>query len=170
MPASALRHVGSDFTVPVSGIATLLARLTSEPLPAQEPTQASRLIEVEARFAEMETIGTHAGISCPECHGPVWKIHDGKLQRYRCHVGHAYSARSMAEGLIEAQETHLWQALRLMKERASLIQETRAHAENAQDGTAEAFEAEVARLQQNISLIQGMIDEGDPQERTPSKH
>lgn len=167
MPKSALRYVGSDYTVPIVELGPLLARLVNEPA-GTEPPPVSRLIEIESNFVgmepmnmrDMDSIGTHAGVSCPECHGPIWKINDGSLQRYRCHVGHAYTAQAMVEGQVEAQEIHLWQALRLMKERASLIWEMRSHAENAnQDEDVANFDRQVRKLQQNIALVQAMIEE-----------
>lgn len=167
MPESALRYVGSDFTVPLRGIAPLLVRLVNERVEIKE-LPVSPLIEIESSFDRMEAmnmrdmdaIGKHAGVSCPECHGPIWKIKDGALHRYRCHVGHAYSAQTMAAGQIEAEETHLWQALRLMKERASLIWEMRAHAQNDhRDAEAASLERTVRKLQLNIARIQEMIGE-----------
>jgi two-component system chemotaxis response regulator CheB len=171
MPTSALRYVGADFIRPLTEIAPLLSRLVREPAKGPEGLAVSRLLEIESKFVEMETmsmedmdaIGSHAGVSCPECHGPIWKIKDGTLQRYRCHVGHAYSAQTMVAGQIEAQETHLWQALRLMKERVSLIWEMRAHAQNDhREMDAEACELKVRQLEKNISLIQEMVEEGEP--------
>ena len=168
MPESALRYVGSDFTRPIHEIAALLARLVNEPAETAEPPPLTRLIEIESNFVgmepmnmrDMDTIGSHAGVSCPECHGPIWKITDGTLQRYRCHVGHAYTAQAMVEGQIEAQETHLWQALRLMKERVSLIWEIRAYAENdRRDADVASCEQKVQKLQRNIALIQQMIED-----------
>jgi two-component system, chemotaxis family, protein-glutamate methylesterase/glutaminase len=170
MPESALKYVGADFVLPVSQMAALLARLARESAQAPEDTPASRLLEIECRFVEMETmsmkemdiIGSHAGVSCPECHGPIWKIKDGTLQRYRCHVGHAYSAQTMVAGQVEAQEVHLWQALRLMKERVSLIWELRSRAEHEQRARdAEAYDTKITQLQKNIALIQTMVEEGD---------
>jgi two-component system chemotaxis response regulator CheB len=171
MPTSALRYVGGDFVLPVSEIAPLLARLAREPMKARESMPVSRLIEIESKFAEMETmgmkdmdaIGSHAGISCPECHGPIWKIKDGTLQRYRCHVGHAYTAQAMVAGQIEAQEVHLWQALRLMKERVSLILEMRAHSQSyAVKRASDPYQAEVRQLEESIALIQGMLQQANP--------
>lgn len=171
MPKSALRYVGADYTVPVTEIAPLLARLAREPIKTPENLPISRLNEIESRFVQMETmsmqdmdsIGSHAGVSCPECHGPMWKIKDGTLQRYRCHVGHAYTAQTMAEGQIEAQEIHLWQALRLMKERVSLIWEMRCLAEDGErESEANSWDAKVKQLQRNIDSIQGMLQEENP--------
>lgn len=167
MPESALRYVGSDFTVPLLGIAPLLVRLASEPVEIKEQP-VSRLIEIESNFdrmevmnvGDMDTIGSHAGVSCPECHGPIWKIKDGAIHRYRCHVGHAYSAQAMVEGQVEAEEVHLWQALRLMKERVSLIWEMRAYAQNDhRDAEVASYELTVRKLQLNIARIQEMIED-----------
>jgi two-component system chemotaxis response regulator CheB len=169
MPISALRHVGADFMLPVSQIAPLLARLVWEQTNTPENAPVSRLIEIESKFVEMQAmsmkdmdaLGSHAGFSCPECHGPIWKIKDGTLQRYRCHVGHAYTAQTMVAGQIDAQETHLWQALRLMKERVSLIAEIRSHAPNDHsNNAAHPYDAEVKRLEKKISLLQEMVEDG----------
>lgn len=171
MPRSAIRHVSCDYILPTSQIASLLTRLASEQTRDSHNPPITRLMATESRFVEMETmsiadmdaIGSHAGVSCPECHGPIWKIKDGTLQRYRCHVGHAYSAQSMVTGQIEAQETHLWQALRLMKERVSLIDEMRAHTPQEQEGSETGFYAgEVKQLQSNILQIQEMLERAMP--------
>ena len=69
----------------------------------------------------------------------------------------------MAEGQIEAQEIHLWQSLRLMKERVSLIWEIRCHAENDhREVDVEFCDAKVRQLQKNIALIQEMLQEEEP--------
>jgi two-component system, chemotaxis family, protein-glutamate methylesterase/glutaminase len=177
MPTSALQHVGADFVLPLAEIAPLLARLVAQPMKTRENLPVSRLIEIESKFVEMEAmsvddmdaIGSHAGFSCPECHGPIWKIKDGTLQRYRCHVGHAYTAHAMMVGQIEAQETHLWQALRLMKERVSLIRELGSPTQGRnRPKVGDPYEAELRRLEKNIASIQEMIAEGDPASGGPT--
>lgn len=113
---------------------------------------------------EMDAIGSHAGISCPECHGPIWNVKSGAMLRYRCHVGHAYTGQTMMQGQVEAQEVHLWQALRLMKERASLLFEMQCHAKaDSRPEDAGVYAKEIRGLQKNIGYIQGMIrdHEGD---------
>lgn len=166
MPQSALRYVGADYTVLLAGLAPLLTRLVQEPTNALENVPRSKLNQIESRFSEMSTIdrhemdaiGSQAGVSCPECHGPMWKIKDGKLQRYRCHVGHAYTAQTMAEGQIEAQEAHLWQALRLMKERISLIGEMRRQAEDDQrQSDIDGCDGQIRYLEHSIAELQGIL-------------
>ncbi len=169
MPSSALRYVGADFVVPIAEVAPLLARFAREPTKTPENLPVSRLIEIESKFVEMEAmtmkdmdaIGSHAGISCPECQGPIWKIRDSTLPRYRCHVGHAYTAQTMMAGQIESQETHLWQALRLMKERVELISEMRSNAPNDHHENARAYDAEKGQLEKNIALLQTMVQHAE---------
>jgi two-component system, chemotaxis family, protein-glutamate methylesterase/glutaminase len=58
--------------------------------------------------------------SCPECGGPMWRL-PGALARFRCHTGHAYTARHLVRGLEEAEERSLWAALRVMEERVRML-------------------------------------------------
>jgi len=166
MPASALRSADADFTCRLSEIAPLLERLVREPAARAPDVPKSQVYELESRFLEMEnlssdemdSIGTRAGISCPECHGLIWKIKGTGVPRYRCHVGHAYTALSMLEGQAETQETHLWQALRLMTDRVSLILELRSHAQHAaRREEASSYGAQVKHLQKNIESIREML-------------
>lgn len=171
MPRSALEHVQVDYAVPLAEVAQLLARLVNEPTKIQDDVRLSDLITIESGFAQMKTIkpeemnriGDPAGLSCPECYGPLWKIRDGTIHRYRCHVGHAYTAASMMQGQCEAQETSLWQALRLMRERAALLREMERAAQDhpLQDDGRQA-QATLAHLEENIALVQKMIQDQEP--------
>lgn len=56
MPTSAIRHVSRDFVLPISEIASRLTRLTREPASRSEAEPLPHLMEIESRFAEMETM------------------------------------------------------------------------------------------------------------------
>jgi two-component system chemotaxis response regulator CheB len=171
MPQSALRYVGAHYVLPLSEMALLLAQLTTEPVGASETSPGSRLNEIESRFAQMkptnfedmQLIGSHAGISCPECYGTMWKITEGIPPRYRCHVGHAYTAQSLVDEQKEKQENYLWQALRLMKERTSLVFEMKSHAEqNHREEDIASCDAKIRQLQKNIAQLQKILKEEEP--------
>ena len=57
-------------------------------------------IRIEAAIAAQELadmkiddmLGTPSRFTCPECHGALWEIEDGSMLRFRCHVGHAFTA------------------------------------------------------------------------------
>ena len=65
--------------------------------------------------------GEPTPLTCPDCGGVIWEQADGDLARFRCHVGHSFSAESMLELQSDSVETALWTALRVLEERADLL-------------------------------------------------
>jgi two-component system chemotaxis response regulator CheB len=132
------------------------------------PRLVSRRIEIESKYDRMDTmeadsldeIGSRAGLSCPECGGPLWRMQDGSFLRYRCHVGHAYTAECMAAEQTQTEETYLWQALRLMKERIALLRDIEEAARTR--GDSGSHSAAISQLERNIKGIQRMIEDARP--------
>ena len=71
-----------------------------------------------AYFDEGE--GTPSVFACPECHGILWEVRDGKLVQFRCRVGHTYGAESLAIELSGASEAALWAAMRALEEKSAM--------------------------------------------------
>lgn len=67
-----------------------------------------------------ERLGHPSRFTCPECHGALWEIDDGSLLRYRCHVGHAFTAEVMLDAQTVSAEEMLWNLMRAHQERAAL--------------------------------------------------
>jgi hypothetical protein len=44
-----------------------------------------------------ESHGKPSVFACPECRGVLWELEEGRLVRYRCRVGHGYTARLKGE-------------------------------------------------------------------------
>jgi two-component system chemotaxis response regulator CheB len=137
MPRNALARDHVDHCVPISQMATLLYRLTGEPAGPAGALRPDTLIE--ARIAEqevaavpaveVETPGQPSPIACPECGGVLNQIAlDEHNVRFRCQVGHAFTA----EGLVEAQNDELERALaiaaRTHRDRMRLFQTMEASA------------------------------------------
>lgn len=171
MPTSALRHVAPDHVAPLAALAPLLVRVARKPRPAASAGSVSPRDAIETKLLQMELleleamnkIGNPAGLSCPECHGPMWAMNDNSVRRYRCHVGHAYTAESMLDGQHDAEESLMWQLLRMMKERASLLWEMRSHAQHEQRADDVVhYDARVRQLQHNIAAIQQLLEQDDP--------
>ena len=125
MPLSAIRHVEVDHVLGAAAIASLIDEWAgetgrggdvvgrdkeSEPLGDEEDT----VRDMNAEF------GPAAGLTCPDCGGALWEIKEGKLVRYRCHVGHQYSSEGLDAGQRDAVEYALWAAVRVLEEHADL--------------------------------------------------
>ena len=126
MPLGALRHAAVDHVTPAAAIGELLARLARTPA---GPTPAIPLeLRLETAIAAQELagmeaedrLGTPSRFTCPECHGALWEIDDGSLLRYRCHVGHAFTAEAMFRAQAVGAEEMLWNLARAHQEHAAL--------------------------------------------------
>src|SRR6185503_14921087 len=79
-----------------------------------------------------EELGDLTPLSCPECGGPLWQSEAGNLSRYRCRVGHAYSAGSLLSAADEALEASIWAAVRMLDQRANVLSNMAAKDRQAQ--------------------------------------
>src|SRR5262249_44930433 len=126
MPASALRRVNPDHIATLKHMPTLLQELVgrSAGTPAKAPDTIRYEVEVarsgRTNMNNMDRIGRRSVLACPDCHGVMWEIDEGELIRYRCHVGHAYTAELMALALDENLNRALASALRALDERIAL--------------------------------------------------
>jgi two-component system, chemotaxis family, protein-glutamate methylesterase/glutaminase len=128
MPTSAIQAASPEHVLPMTQIAGLLARLAGEQVPDEVFAAPTDLMEVETAVAQFdmshiegdEHPGSPAGFSCPDCSGALWSIEEGGLLRFRCRVGHAWSAESLLAQQSEALEGALWMALRSLEEKAAL--------------------------------------------------
>jgi two-component system chemotaxis response regulator CheB len=64
--------------------------------------------------------GPPTALTCPDCGGAIWEMVEGEVVRYRCHVGHAYTADSMVGAQAAFVEAALWSAVRALEEKAQL--------------------------------------------------
>jgi two-component system, chemotaxis family, protein-glutamate methylesterase/glutaminase len=123
MPESALREVKVDHCLPISGIAEKLLELVRGRNVVGEPQKDER-VEREIDIAKEENafernimkFGNLSPYTCPECHGVLTALHDGTIERYRCHTGHAFSADTLLSAVSESVEESIYSAIRGMDE------------------------------------------------------
>ena len=135
MPRHALAAVPDARRAPAHELGPLVGRLTREPAPPPPPVPGH--LAAEDRLTRrglaplppdamdemdtLDTLGDRVPLSCPDCGGALWHLHDPHPPRYRCHVGHAYTARSLMAGQADATEQALVVALRTLEERARML-------------------------------------------------
>lgn len=127
MPLSVIEYVEVDHLIPLTQIADVLSGLTHQTAKKSQATQAEqemRLLETEIKIAAQQNalekgildLGNPSSLTCPDCGGALASFLEGKLVRYRCHTGHAYTAQSLLEEVTETVEKKLYQALRSLEE------------------------------------------------------
>jgi two-component system chemotaxis response regulator CheB len=160
MPRSALRHVQVDHVARTDRMGQLLDRLAREP--AGPTPEIPMDIRLEATLAAQEKgsmelenkLGKLSPFTCPECNGALWEISDGSMLRYRCHVGHAFTAEAvltgraaevdkMLEGLVRSHQEHAALARRMAKQERSL----------QNDSLAEQFEARAKEYEDDAEVV-----------------
>lgn len=137
MPLNVLEYVKVDHTVPASQIGPLLSKLTAE-----KASRRPKISKTELEFLKMEVTiskqdnafsmgimneGNLTPFTCPECHGVLVRLIEGKFIRFRCHTGHAYTASTLLADLSKSVEETLWQSMRGLEETTLLLKHIARH-------------------------------------------
>ena len=132
MPLSAIQNVVVDHILRPGAIGAKLPFLVREEV-TDEAALAPEVIDVAEGIRDNLQTGHIPGppspYTCPECGGALWELEEGRLLRFRCHVGHGFTADALAAEQGESLEHTLWAALRALEEQASLCRRMAAHAE-----------------------------------------
>jgi two-component system chemotaxis response regulator CheB len=137
MPMTALNRAKPDHVVRLKDMPALLASLAQEP--AGEAKALPRSIQYEVEIARtgrsdmehMDKFGRRSVLTCPDCGGVMWEIDEEDLSRFRCHVGHTYTAELMSLALDDNLRRALASAVRALEERTALAQKLYHQAKNS---------------------------------------
>jgi len=178
LPANALEKADVDYVLAQPEIAATIAHLAQgdgggvNPAPARkktgrtgkemqkmdEETENSQIQSDIKRFEKGEMGSTHTVLTCPDCGGVLWELHNGRLIHYRCHVGHVYSPESLIMAHNSEVESALWSAARSLEERAALLRRlasasiTRGHLLSAKRFVKSADDAE-----KNANILRSLL-------------
>lgn len=157
MPESALRNVAVDYQPRMAEMAPLLVQLTGEAFAVERSALVSEAMEIEASIALGDNslqkgvlkLGSLSPYTCPECHGVLVQVQEGKLVRFRCHTGHGFSMDSLLAEVSESIDESLWNTLRVIEESILLLYHT----------------AELARANQDDEMARRLIQKGEEAEQ-----
>ena len=165
MPRNALLRDHVDYCEPVAAMPTLLERLVREPAGPMPPIPQNLILEasIAAQEIAMATdqiqLGQPSRLSCPQCGGVLNEIAEEGSTRFRCQVGHAFTA----EGLLAAQNDELERALesamRMHRERVPLFRRMQRKSEaDALEHAAAHWRARADESEEAARLIAQALD------------
>lgn len=172
MPSSAIANVSIDHVLCLEEMAQTIVKLIDEDRPAKGDSMSNQdddVLNIEVRAAELDPAlagsdgppGVPSGYSCPECNGGLFEVQDGNLVRYRCWVGHAYSAESLLFAAGSAVEAALWAALRSLEENAAFSRRLARHAGGLHhDGAVQRFMGQAKRATEHALTLRGILSSG----------
>lgn len=164
MPRRAVETMTPDLVIPGARLGDVLADLVREQVGAALPVPADLALEVSIAAGErmdsplMRTIADESPLTCPGCGGVLSQVRSAHPLRYRCQVGHAYTADALAKEQEGRIDEALRVALRIIEERAELVQRM------AQDGrasgrpaVAEMYEARALEYRTHANAIREAV-------------
>ncbi|WP_442756108.1 chemotaxis protein CheB [Methylocystis sp. JAN1] len=164
MPQAALLRSSPDHIAPLSEIPALLQRLIQQPRGERKEVPERFKLEVEiakgglVAMADMDHIGRRSIFSCPDCGGAMWEITNGDLVRYRCHVGHAYTAETMDATINHEFQDAMAITLRTLKERLALARQLEMQAtKKGWSDEAKSWGRKIEQLEQEMAVIAAAI-------------
>jgi len=163
MPLSVLNNQEVDYCVELSRMGPLLKKLMQRTVeekeaPADVLAEAELAERTSTNIGKVRDLGTRSIYVCPDCGGGLWQMKEDSVDRYRCHVGHAYTEKDLFVKQGESLENTLWVALRMMEERSVLL-EKMANDERKKglNSLAAAKDERRADLQQHIDKLKEIL-------------
>jgi two-component system, chemotaxis family, protein-glutamate methylesterase/glutaminase len=166
MPRNAIEQVKPDHIVAAAKLPDLLGRLIKEEIADVDVPDVPELMRLETAVAQLDASaiadldppGRPSGLTCPDCSGALYQLDEGGLTRFRCRVGHAWSAESLVSRQGTTLEGALWMALRSLEERAALSRRIAASAkEGGRTFTARRFEESAQETKRAAILIRELL-------------
>jgi two-component system chemotaxis response regulator CheB len=167
MPLSALRRVDIDHTLRAKEIGAILADIVRQP-PGAEPTGAESYraalkdeVDIAAGKPPLETAIMNtlepSPYTCPDCTGVLFRIKEGRQDRFRCHTGHGFSAAALWEECLESfEETH-WLSIKAMQESLMLLTDGAGRAAAAgEQAAADALQTTVRELEERLEKLRAL--------------
>jgi two-component system chemotaxis response regulator CheB len=164
MPLTALKRAQPDHVVRLADMPALLNDLVHQQTGTVKLVPRSLKFEVDiargghGTMNEMDGLGRRSVLACPDCGGVMWEISEGELSRFRCHVGHAYTAETMSLALNENLRRALASAERALEERVALARKLKKQALHAgHTSLAKTFAERLPEFEREVHIIRSSI-------------
>jgi two-component system, chemotaxis family, protein-glutamate methylesterase/glutaminase len=169
MPRNARAAVAVDHCLSKNEIAKTIITLTSRSSLKEQGVAMPDDVKKETEIVGMSTEaiedddkpGTPSVFGCPDCGGVLWELQDDEWLRFRCRVGHAYSAEGLLASQGEDLEQALWNAFRVLQENAALARRLAERARKNNQGLAvDRFETKCRDAEEQANRIRELLMSG----------
>ena len=166
MPRSAIGHVRVDRVATACELGTVIVDRVNELVP--DGATGSVLHDArESEYSEgdvsaIESPDEHPGevsaFSCPDCGGVLWRMQEGDFVRFRCRVGHGWTAEALIAEQADQVDDALRAALRALEDRASLLRTIAArYVRSGCKSLASRFDAQAAQVEARARLVRDLV-------------
>jgi two-component system chemotaxis response regulator CheB len=169
MPRNAMRAVDVDYRPELGRMGAVLAELVDEDVNEEFTVPPDLALEVAIDMKAkdrttpeiMQQWGKLVPLSCPECGGPIWERQEGDLARYRCLVGHAFSAQSLLAEQSEKVESTLWTTVRTLEEHARVLAQLAEDKQQSRELWM-AFAERAADTREKAQVLRSLLTHPEP--------
>src|SRR5215475_10317457 len=164
MPLHALEATTVDLCVPGARIGDVLSDLVRERPGAILPIPPEIRLEVEIAAGErigsdtLAPLADPVALTCPGCGGVLSEVKGAHPLRFRCQVGHAYTADALAKEQEGRVDEALRVALRIIEERAELVDRmARDGRQSGRVAVAQMYAARAVEYRRYADMIRRVV-------------
>lgn len=174
MPEAVMRYVRPDHIATAAAIGPLVEKLTTEDVMADERPGLSDLEIAEDEMAgggdrgaenQFDPFGELSGFACPDCDGALIALEG--TARFRCRVGHAWTAEALLDAQGGRLERALWTAYRMLEEKAAFAGRLAAMA-SVTPAMERRHRLEGREAREAALVLRSLLFSGVPHERSPA--
>lgn len=167
MPMSALEATPVDLSATSEELAEAISRFTAEPPGPARALPAAVRIEVEiaaggrSDISKIKELADPSPLTCPDCGGVLSEVRDTQPLRFRCQIGHAYTAKALIAKQRDSIDVAMRVALRILEERVSLVGRMAKEATQANRlGMAQMHEERAGEYRKHVDILRAAILQG----------
>lgn len=164
MPRRAMEATTVDLCVPGARMGDVLSDLVREEAGAALPIPPEIRLEVEIAAGDrigsdnLISVADPVALTCPACGGVLSEVKDSRPMRFRCQVGHGFTADVLGKEQEGRVDEALRVALRIIEERAELVQRMAADGRRSgRSAVAQMYEARAVEYREYADMIRRVV-------------
>lgn len=172
MPLAALEATPVDLSAAAPDLAPAISHYVNQIAGDRPPVPADLHLEVAianggpTNSPDIAKIAGPSTFTCPDCGGVISEVNGSIPLRFRCQVGHAFTAKALLTQKEESVDEAVRVALRIIEERAGLVSRMSNDAKRAKRmGMAEMYQKRAAEYRGYAETLRRVVVRG--MEETP---